>query len=275
MQSTHDLLTRWPALNIAARRDRLHGSFQFSPGPLAQLTSAHTAVAERVAVEIAVSRTFRMEQRCRRAAGNREPARMVDLALPDGRIAAAAAGVRRGRQARWVHRRRAAGNGRIESRGRSPASNARRRAWVAASAHARFDRPGDGTGSFDTTRSHVLHFHQQVGNHDRAERVCGAFPARPARVGRPLHCDHRAITDEGTELAARARVERFREIFINPGDIGGRYSALSFLGLVPAALMGQEMAALVGWGARPCSQRRSPALAARRRTRAVCERRHA
>ena len=42
-----------------------------------------------------------------------------------------------------------------------------------------------------------------------------------------------AITDEGTELARRARTERFRELFINPGDIGGRYSAISYFGLVP------------------------------------------
>ncbi len=75
--------------------------------------------------------------------------------------------------------------------------------------------------------------------------------AAPFRHGLHGWADHFiAITDEGTELAARARVERFREIFINPVDIGARYSALSFLGLVPAALMGQEMAALVGWGAR-------------------------
>jgi glucose-6-phosphate isomerase len=57
-----------------------------------------------------------------------------------------------------------------------------------------------------------------------------------------------AITDEGTALAARARDEQFREIFLNPGDIGGRYSALSFFGLVPAALMGQDVRALVSWG---------------------------
>src|SRR5207247_4392451 len=56
-----------------------------------------------------------------------------------------------------------------------------------------------------------------------------------------------AITDEGTELATRARAESFRDLFINPSDIGGRYSALSFFGLVPAALMGQNLAALVGW----------------------------
>jgi phosphoglucose isomerase-like protein len=56
-----------------------------------------------------------------------------------------------------------------------------------------------------------------------------------------------AITDEGTELARRARSERFRDVFINPSDIGGRYSAMSFFGLVPAALMGQNLTALVGW----------------------------
>src|SRR5262245_1156852 len=57
-----------------------------------------------------------------------------------------------------------------------------------------------------------------------------------------------AITDEGTSLATRARAEGFRDVFINPSDIGGRYSALSFFGLVPAALMGVDVNALVGWG---------------------------
>ena len=56
-----------------------------------------------------------------------------------------------------------------------------------------------------------------------------------------------AITDEGTALADRARAEGFRETFINPSDIGGRYSALSFFGLVPAAFMGQNIRALVDW----------------------------
>ncbi|MSO29547.1 MAG: glucose-6-phosphate isomerase [Acidobacteria bacterium] len=55
-----------------------------------------------------------------------------------------------------------------------------------------------------------------------------------------------AITDEGTSLHTRAREERFRDVFINPTDIGGRYSALSFFGLVPAALMGIDVDALVG-----------------------------
>ena len=56
-----------------------------------------------------------------------------------------------------------------------------------------------------------------------------------------------AITDEGTALAERARQQQFRELFINPSDIGGRYSALSFFGLVPAALMGLDLDALDRW----------------------------
>jgi glucose-6-phosphate isomerase/transaldolase/glucose-6-phosphate isomerase len=54
-----------------------------------------------------------------------------------------------------------------------------------------------------------------------------------------------AITDEGTPAHRRAQSERFREIFINPSDIGGRYSALSFFGMVPAALMGIDLDALL------------------------------
>jgi hypothetical protein len=54
-----------------------------------------------------------------------------------------------------------------------------------------------------------------------------------------------AITDENTALHRRARDERFREIFVNPSDIGGRYSALSLFGMVPAALMGANVDAIL------------------------------
>jgi hypothetical protein len=57
-----------------------------------------------------------------------------------------------------------------------------------------------------------------------------------------------AITDDETPLSKRARTEGFRHVFLNPFDIGGRYSALSFFGLVPAALMGQDISALLKWG---------------------------
>lgn len=55
-----------------------------------------------------------------------------------------------------------------------------------------------------------------------------------------------AITDEGSKLEQLATENKFRHIFINPSDIGGRYSALSYFGLVPAALIGLDLQAF--WG---------------------------
>lgn len=53
-----------------------------------------------------------------------------------------------------------------------------------------------------------------------------------------------AITDEGTGLQALAAERQFRQCFVNPDDIGGRFSALSFFGLVPAALLGVSLETL-------------------------------
>ena len=50
-----------------------------------------------------------------------------------------------------------------------------------------------------------------------------------------------AITDDGSQLQALAEEQNFRDVFINPSDIGGRYSALSYFGMVPAALMGLDL----------------------------------
>lgn len=54
-----------------------------------------------------------------------------------------------------------------------------------------------------------------------------------------------AITDPGTPLADLAQERGFRRVFLNFPDIGGRYSALSYFGLVPAALMGLDIAELL------------------------------
>jgi len=54
-----------------------------------------------------------------------------------------------------------------------------------------------------------------------------------------------AITDPGTPLERMGRAESYREVFVNPPDIGGRFSALSFFGLVPAALAGLDVAGLL------------------------------
>jgi glucose-6-phosphate isomerase len=54
-----------------------------------------------------------------------------------------------------------------------------------------------------------------------------------------------AITDPGTTLADEGNRRSFRRVFLNPADIGGRYSALSYFGLVPAALGGVDLAGLL------------------------------
>ncbi|HVS06178.1 MAG TPA: bifunctional transaldolase/phosoglucose isomerase [Candidatus Dormibacteraeota bacterium] len=65
-----------------------------------------------------------------------------------------------------------------------------------------------------------------------------------------------AITDPGTSLADEASRRGFRRTFLNPPDIGGRYSALSYFGLVPAALGGVDLSDLLDRAAtmmRACS----------------------
>jgi transaldolase/glucose-6-phosphate isomerase len=50
-----------------------------------------------------------------------------------------------------------------------------------------------------------------------------------------------AITDPGSPLEALGRARGFRRVFLNTPDVGGRYSALSLVGLVPAALIGADL----------------------------------
>ena len=50
-----------------------------------------------------------------------------------------------------------------------------------------------------------------------------------------------AITDPGSQLVETARELKFLQTFLNQSDIGGRYSALSYFGMVPAALMGIDV----------------------------------
>src|SRR6185436_2362274 len=58
-----------------------------------------------------------------------------------------------------------------------------------------------------------------------------------------------AITDPGTGLAQLAQQRGYRHTFINPPDIGGRFSALSLFGLVPAALIGAPVRDMLSGGA--------------------------
>ncbi|HXJ80663.1 MAG TPA: RpiB/LacA/LacB family sugar-phosphate isomerase [Candidatus Methylomirabilis sp.] len=54
-----------------------------------------------------------------------------------------------------------------------------------------------------------------------------------------------AITDPGTPLSVMARDAGFRHTFLNHPTIGGRFGALSYFGLVPAALIGVDLKSLL------------------------------
>jgi glucose-6-phosphate isomerase len=86
------------------------------------------------------------------------------------------------------------------------------------------------SGSTIETRSHLAYFWDKVGD--------------PSRFV--------AITDPGSDLAAIGAERGFRAVFENRSDIGGRYSALSFFGLVPAVLAGVDVRAMLA-SARACA----------------------
>jgi glucose-6-phosphate isomerase len=54
-----------------------------------------------------------------------------------------------------------------------------------------------------------------------------------------------AITDPGRSVEAIPHHDDLREVFLNPPDIGGRYSALTYVGLVPASLIGIDLDSLL------------------------------
>jgi glucose-6-phosphate isomerase/transaldolase/glucose-6-phosphate isomerase len=85
------------------------------------------------------------------------------------------------------------------------------------------------SGGTVETLSHFAHFNEVV---------------RAAGVEQPGR-HFVAVTDPGTSLAKLAQDNGFRHVFENRADIGGRYSALSFFGIVPAALAGIDVARLL------------------------------
>jgi transaldolase/glucose-6-phosphate isomerase len=86
------------------------------------------------------------------------------------------------------------------------------------------------SGETTETLSHFAYFWDQVSADGRAGSAGRHFAA---------------ITDPGTSLEKLAKGHGFRWIFRNPSDIGGRYSALSYFGLVPGALMGVDVAEML------------------------------
>jgi transaldolase / glucose-6-phosphate isomerase len=64
-----------------------------------------------------------------------------------------------------------------------------------------------------------------------------------SRVAKPSQLV--AVTDAGSALDTRGRENGFRAVFNANPDIGGRYSALSHFGMLPAALLGLDLAAIL------------------------------
>ena len=79
------------------------------------------------------------------------------------------------------------------------------------------------SGTTTETLSHFAHFWEKVSDGSRFV----------------------AITDPATPLEKLASERGFRRAFLNPPDIGGRYSALSYFGLVPGALIGADLDGLL------------------------------
>ncbi len=103
------------------------------------------------------------------------------------------------------------------------------------------------SGGTVETLSLARHFLARV-----EERVGGAEAGR----------NFAAITDPGSPLLELSRERRFRDLFLGDPEIGGRYSALSVFGLVPAALGGTDLRALLDGaaeGARLCAPARTGA----------------
>src|SRR5262245_2640090 len=252
MHGAHDLLTRWPALDIAAKRARLQESLQLTPGPLKDMLDASTPAAERAAG----------------ALWQREPSVWSDNAGVQQKILA---------RLGWMS---------------SPALMAdsidRLRDFAAEVRNDHFTDVvllGMGGSSLapEVLRATLgvapgwPQFHVLDSTDPAAIRAASTPPRTTLYIvssktattidtnvlvsylrylllsdvsdaSSTWGTHFVAITDEATELAKRAHADRYRDIFINPSDIGGRYSALSFFGMVPAALMGLDVAAIVAWG---------------------------
>ena len=249
MQNAPDLLTRWPALEVAARRSRLQHSLHLSAGPIAARFGADAATAARAAAALWRRETAAWSSApdVQATIANRlgwldSPGLMADSL---DRLRTFAAGVTRDGFTDVVL---------LGMGGSSLAPEVLRSVVGTAPGWPRLlmldSTDPAAIRAAATPPAHTLYLlASKSGTTIEPNALAAHFRHSLEAAGVARWSDHFvAITDEGTELARRARAEEFREIFINPSDIGGRYSALSFFGLVPAALMGQDIAALAGWG---------------------------
>ena len=247
MHSAHELMTRWPALDVAAKRARLDNSLHLSPG-LADAVASSAAIAERAASGVwrAVPSTWSRDADTQKAIADRLGWVSSPLLMADSvdRLETFAASIKRNGFTDVV----------LLGMGGSSLAPEVLRAVVGVAPgwprlHMLDSTDPAAVRSAATPPDHTLYLlASKSGTTIEPNSLAAHFRQRLQDAGIPRWADHFvAITDEGTELDRRARAEHFRDVFINPSDIGGRYSALSFFGMVPAALMGQDVGQIVGW----------------------------
>ena len=247
MFSAHELMTRWPALDVAAKRARLTNSLHLSPGLAGAVTGA-TPLAER-----ATSAVWRSDP----SVWSRDPETLKDIGQRLGwtrspmlmadsltRLQTFADAVKRDGFTDVV----------LLGMGGSSLAPEVLRAVIGVAPgwprlHMLDSTDPAAVRSAETPAATTLYLlASKSGTTIEPNSLAAHFRQRLEHAGIARWADHFvAITDDATELDRRARTEHFRDVFINPSDIGGRYSAVSFFGMVPAALMGQDVAEIVGW----------------------------
>ncbi len=247
MHNAHELTTRWPALDVAAKRARLANSLHPSPG-LAESVSGATAAAE-----VAARGLWQGDP----AVWSRDAAAQKEIAERLGWMTSPllmADSIERLRTFAGSIKRNGFTDVVLLGMGGSSLAPEVLRAVIGVAPgwprlHMLDSTDPAAVRSVATPEERTLYLlASKSGTTIEPNSLAAHFRQRLQDAGIPRWADHFVgITDAGTELERRARAEHFRDLFINPSDIGGRYSALSFFGLVPAALMGQDVGEIVGW----------------------------
>ena len=248
MHSAHDLQTRWPALDVAAKRARLQQSLHITAGPL------HDAFA--TAVDAAQRAATRLWQRDP-SAWSPDPAVQQKIANRLGWMDSPAL------MADNIDRLLTFGSAITDAgftdvvllgMGGSSLAPEVMHAILGEAPHRPRFRMIDSTDpanvlAASTSPERTLYvLASKSGTTIEPNSLAAHFRARIEDARIPNWASHFvAITDPGTELNQHATSAGFRDVFLNPADIGGRYSAMSFFGMVPAALMAINVPGLIGW----------------------------
>jgi glucose-6-phosphate isomerase len=237
------------APDVAALRGRLQNTLRFTPGPIAELVASHTQDAERAAGGLyrrepsAWSSDADIQKKVANRLGWMASPQLMAAAIP--RLKAFAESVRQDGVTDVVL---------LGMGGSSLAPEVLRAILGVAPGSPRFQMldstdPASVRAAATPASTTLYLLASKSGTTIEPNSLAAHFQRSLVDAGiAQWSRQFVAITDPDTELERRARTEGFRDLFLNPADIGGRYSALSFFGLVPAALMGQDVDAIVQWG---------------------------